>query len=79
MIKKYNDNLNEVLDKCKNAGVDCILNIGYNKESSIKAIELANKYEYMYAVIGVHPHDVENDVAEDILNIYNKCNIKIEF
>lgn len=74
--KAYNENLSEILDKCKEANVEYIANIGYNKESSKKAIELAKQYDYMYAVIGVHPHDVENDVAEDILKIYNDCDIK---
>jgi len=74
--KAYSENLIEVLEKCKEAGVEYIANIGYNKESSKKAIELAKEYEYMYAVIGVHPHDVENDVAEDIRKIYNECDIK---
>ena len=40
----YNENLNEVLNKCKEANVKYIVNIGYNKESSKKAIELAKKY-----------------------------------
>lgn len=74
--KKYNGNLDGILNKCKDVGVDCIVNIGYNKESSKKAIELAKNYEYMYAVIGVHPHDVENDVADDIYKIYDECDIK---
>ena len=28
----FKDNLDEVLDKCKQTGVDYIVNIGYNKE-----------------------------------------------
>ena len=72
----YNDNLQEVLEKCRQANVKYIVNIGYNKESSIKAIELSKKYKNMYAVIGVHPHDVNKDNAKDIYDIYNKCNVK---
>lgn len=74
--KAYENNLEGILRKCKDANVEYIANIGYNEESSKKAIKLAKKYEYMYAVIGVHPHDVENDVVEDILKIYNECDIK---
>lgn len=74
--KVYEDNLIEILDKCKNANVDYIVNIGYNKESSKKAIELAKKYSNIYCTIGVHPHDVNNDTADDILKIYNECDIK---
>jgi TatD DNase family protein len=43
-----------------------------NKLSSQKAIELSKEYDYMYAMIGVHPHDVETDTAQDIYDIYQK-------
>lgn len=68
----YKDNLDETLNKCIETGVDRIINVGYNKESSIKAIELSKIYDYMYAVIGVHPHDVFKDKAIDIYDIYQK-------
>ena len=71
----YKDNLNEVLKKCKEANVEYIVNIGYNKESSLKAIELSKKYSNMYTAIGVHPHDVDNDNAQDIFDIYSECDI----
>ena len=74
--KAYENNLEDVLKKCKEANVDKIINIGYNKESSIKSIELSKKYDYMYAVIGVHPHDVEKANDADIEKIYNECDIK---
>lgn len=72
----YKNNLDDVLNKCKEANVKYIVNIGYNKESSKNAIELARKYDYMYSTIGVHPHDVKNDTADDIYNIYSECDIK---
>lgn len=67
----YNENLEQVLKEARNAGVDRFINVGYNKEASIQSIELASKYEDFYAAIGVHPHDVENDTAQDIYDIYN--------
>lgn len=68
----YDKDVEEVLEKCRKAGVDRFVNVGYNKISSIKSIELANKYDDFYAAIGVHPHDVENDTAQDIYDIYSK-------
>lgn len=75
----YNNNLDETLKKCRQAGVDYIVNIGYNKESSDKSLELANKYDYIYTTIGIHPHDVGKDKAIDIYDIYqaNSDNEKI--
>lgn len=66
----YKDNLEDTLQRCKEAGVDKIVNVGYNKESSDKALELSAKYDYMYVAIGVHPHDVGKDKSIDIYDIY---------
>ncbi len=68
----YKDNLEEVLKKARDVNVDKFVNVGYNKEASIKSIELADKYDDFYAAIGVHPHDVDNDTAQDIYDIYSK-------
>lgn len=67
----YDANLEEILKKCKEANVTHIVNVGYNKESSQKAIELARKYDHMYATIGVHPHDVTINTAQDIYDVYH--------
>lgn len=72
----YKDKLDEVLEKCRNANVEYIVNVGYNKQSSIKGLEIANKKEKMYVAIGVHPHDVKNDNVNDILEVYNNCENK---
>lgn len=66
----YKDNLDEVLDNCKKAGVEYIVNIGYNKESSEDSLALSEKYDYIYCAIGIHPHDVEKDKVIDIYDIY---------
>lgn len=70
--EKFKDNVDEVIKECRNAGVDHIINIGYNVDSSIKAIELSNLYNKMYAVIGIHPSDVGLCSVEQIEELYNK-------
>ena len=40
----YVDKVDEVLEKCQKAGVNAIINIGYDLPSSIDAINLSNKY-----------------------------------
>ena len=43
-----------------------LVNVGADKESSIKAVALANKYkEGVYATVGVHPHDAGKDFSYD--------------
>lgn len=50
-----------VLDRAKVAGVEKIINIGTSLEDSKVAIELAQKYENLYATVGIHP---ENTCAD---------------
>lgn len=38
-------------------GLESAICVGYDMPSSEKATELAEKYENLYAVIGIHPHD----------------------
>ena len=63
----FKENFDEIIEKCKSAGVKYIVNVGYNKKSSKKAIELSNKFDYMYSAIGIHPHDVKSESTDGIL------------
>lgn len=50
--------VDEVITNAKAAGVTRFLVIGWDKESSLKAIELAERYEEVYAAIGFHPENI---------------------
>ena len=59
--------VDEVLQRARANGVQQLLCIGTNEESSLEAIEFAAKYSDIFAVAGVHPHDVKdgyNAIAE---------------
>ncbi len=49
------------------AGVHTIINIGADRDSSAKAVKLAEQYDQCYAVVGVHPHDART-LNDDILD-----------
>jgi TatD DNase family protein len=61
-------NLDEVIKRAKDNGVTLMNIIGYDLSSSKKAIEIANKYEGIYATVGIHPNDLhkmnKNDFDE---------------
>jgi len=59
-LPEFDDDRSEVIKRAKEGGIDCILTIGINPESCSKAIELAESYDFIYASIGVHPHDAKN-------------------
>lgn len=56
----------DVLRRATDAGVTRIITIGTSIESSQRAVELAEKYPNIFAVIGVHPTYVE-DSGEDVI------------
>ena len=72
--EKFDGIVDDVLNRCKNIGVKYVINIGYNIESSIKAMELSNKYKNMYVAIGIHPSDVGKCSVEELEKIYNEYN-----
>ena len=61
------ERINEVISDAQKVGVDKFLVVGWNKESSLMAIKLAEKYECIYAAIGFHPTDIDG-VSDDDYN-----------
>ncbi len=59
------ERIEEVLESAKKVGVDKFLIVGWNKESSFKAVEIAHRYEGCYAAIGFHPTDIDGVSEED--------------
>ncbi len=55
----FEEDVVDVISRARAAGVDVIINVGYDLDSSRRAIELAETFEGMWAVIGLHPHDAK--------------------
>ena len=62
----FASDLDEVVRNATEAGVTRIITIGTGIESSRRAIGLAEKYSNVYAVVGIHPTNVQDEV-EDFL------------
>jgi TatD DNase family protein len=54
----------DVLLHAKEADVDKMICVGTDEQSSFAAIDLAEKYDHIYASIGVHPHDTKNGYGQ---------------
>src|SRR5207302_5732554 len=63
----FANDFGDVLRRADEAGVTRIITIGTSVESSRRAVELAEKYPNVYAVIGVHPTYAEED-GEDVIS-----------
>ncbi len=57
--EKFKNDRDDVIKRAFDAGVKWILNPAVDFQSSLDAIELAEKYENIYAAVGVHPHDAK--------------------
>lgn len=58
-MEDYDGDLEEVLQRALNAHIGAIINIGYDLESSIEAVELAREHDFLWAAVGFHPHDAD--------------------
>ncbi|MGC9333277.1 MAG: TatD family hydrolase, partial [Anaerolineae bacterium] len=54
---RFDGDRDAVLDRALEAGVAAIVTIGADLPSSRQAVELAARYERVYAAVGMHPHD----------------------
>lgn len=53
-----------LINKCLNGEIKYIINIGFNKETSMSSLELAHKHPHIFATVGYHPHDATDFDAE---------------
>lgn len=62
---QFDEDRAEVLERISEQ-LEFAVNIGYDIQSSRKSVEYAHKYDFIYAVVGVHPIDIEgySDVVE---------------
>ena len=55
------DNYNNLEELIESISPNKIIINGVNKETSIDAIELSKKYDHVYAAIGIHPEEINNE------------------
>ena len=66
---EFDEDRDEVIRRAKSAGIGYIINIGSSLSGSKKALELSQQYDFIYATIGLHPHEADkfdNKVAATI-------------
>ncbi len=64
------ENLENVMERAKNAGVSYILNAGGKFDELEKQLEISRRYPNVWTVTGVHPHDSSETpliTADDVL------------
>jgi len=57
---RYDGDREAMIERAREAGVDTFITIGCDLATSRAAVELADRYPFVYASIGVHPHEVRH-------------------
>jgi TatD DNase family protein len=64
--EQYNEDLQEVIDRALSEGISNIVVVGFDRPTIEKAMELTEKYDFIYASIGWHPVDAIDMTEEDL-------------
>ncbi|MDA8415411.1 MAG: YchF/TatD family DNA exonuclease [Desulfobacteraceae bacterium] len=67
--RDYAVDFDAMLQRAADAGVDAMLVVGTDIESSRESVELAEKHPQLYAAVGIHPHDAGRvtDACYDVI------------
>jgi len=73
--ERYRDDLDEVLQRAKQGGVERYIIPGADITTLERAVELAEQYESIYFSVGIHPYDKEQYNEERLEEFINhpKC------
>ncbi len=74
-VDAFDADRKEVITRAQAAGVEKLINVGFDVEGNFKAIALANQYDFIYATMGVHPHSASEwseEVGEMIIETVKK-------
>src|SRR6266480_5322622 len=59
-MEQFNTDREQMLARARDTGVETIVAIGSGTAGSLDCgIQLAEKYEFIYATIGIHPHEAK--------------------
>ena len=67
--ERFDEDREEIIKATFDSGVAKFMCIGYNLESSKKAIEIAKTHENIYATCGISPNDIEDSNLDELKEI----------
>jgi len=68
-FNKFDGRRDELVAAASEAGVHTIVNIGIDLVTSRESIDLAERFDNVYATVGIHPHDSETFSDEALRQI----------
>ncbi|MCR2807186.1 TatD family hydrolase [Paenibacillus soyae] len=73
---KFDSDREEVIERARAAGVQLMVNIGFDRETIPTTMALAEKYDFIYAAVGWHPVESIHMKPEDLGWIEELCSHK---
>ena len=67
--ESFENDRDELINKTLEENITRMMCIGYDVEKSIKAIEIAEKHDFIYASCGISPNDIEDFSQENLQRI----------
>ncbi len=68
--EQFKDDKDTLLSSFAEGGICGCITCGTNTKNSYAAIELAEKYPFIYAAVGLHPLDIEDEKKENYIDIF---------
>ena len=62
--EKFNNDRKKVIEEFHNSGITNCITAGYSLKGSKKAIEISEKYDFIYATAGISPNDIPQTKEE---------------
>lgn len=69
--ESFSEDREKLINGLQEKRIRLLMNPGCSISSSIKAVELADRYPFIYAAVGCHP-DAANEVNTETLDLYEK-------
>ncbi|MFZ2197225.1 MAG: TatD family hydrolase, partial [Thermodesulfovibrionales bacterium] len=64
-MKQFDPDRKEVIERARAAGIEAMITVGSDLKGTVSAMKLSSQYDFIYASIGIHPHDAK-DFNDDI-------------
>ena len=61
---RFNEDREELIGNLRKEGVDRLVTAGYSLEGSKRAVELSEKYDFIFSTVGISPNDVPETMEE---------------
>ena len=81
--EKFDEDRDEIIQEIINTDTKNFITAGYSFEGSKKAVEISNKYDFMYATCGISPNDIPQNeeklwkMLDEIKNLIKNNNQKV--